>query len=138
MCHVPCHSSLECPDRSKKQDFLSVLLGLALVTGFICCIRTSFTWQVGNKDPSWQGLPNAISRAFEVFLGLIGAQAPMLKPFVLYVHAHIVGRDPTSFRNQRRARQLQPELNTISASQPDSTIRLRMGEFIGTTVLGEK
>lgn len=69
-------------------------MGLGIVTGGIAIGRTATAWQIKSKGLSWVGVPNAMTRSFEVNIGNIAACVPVLKPFSRYVHARITGRDP--------------------------------------------
>lgn len=73
---------------------LCILMGLGIITGAIAVARTATAFQVKSDDLSWVGVPNAMTRIFEVNIGNIAACVPILKPFTRYVHAIITGRDP--------------------------------------------
>ena len=66
------------PPRQKLA--LQLLMGLGFITAIACIIRTVFSYQVKQKDLTWQGMPNAFCRIFEINLGIIAANAPMLRP----------------------------------------------------------
>ncbi|KAL8790917.1 MAG: hypothetical protein Q9213_000342 [Squamulea squamosa] len=63
-------------------------------TGGIAITRTAFAWQIKSNDVSWVGIPGALTRVFEVNIGIMAACAPVLRPFVRYLKARITGRDP--------------------------------------------
>ncbi|KAI4229835.1 MAG: hypothetical protein L6R40_008045 [Gallowayella cf. fulva] len=46
------------------------------------------------KPTQWDGIPGALTRVFEVNIGIIAACAPVLRPFVRYTRARLTGRDP--------------------------------------------
>ena len=50
----------------------------------ICLVRTVFSYQVKAEDKTWQGLPNAFCRILEINLGIIAANAPMMRPLWNY------------------------------------------------------
>lgn len=80
----------------KKQSKIALccLMGLGIITGGIAIARTATAWQVKSEDLSWVGVPNAMTRIFEVNIGNIAACVPILKPFSRYMHARVTGRDP--------------------------------------------
>ncbi|KAF6217907.1 hypothetical protein HO133_006319 [Letharia lupina] len=80
----------------KKQSKIALccLMGLGIITGGIAIVRTATAWQIKSEDLSWVGVPNAMTRIFEVNIGNIAACVPRLKTFSRYVHARITGRDP--------------------------------------------
>lgn len=80
----------------KKQSKIALccLMGLGIVTGAIAIARTATAWQVKSADLSFVGVPNAMTRIFEVNIGNIAACVPILKPFTRYVRARVTGRDP--------------------------------------------
>ncbi|KAL8833065.1 MAG: hypothetical protein Q9170_004527 [Blastenia crenularia] len=57
-------------------------------------VRTAFSGEIKSVDVTWEGIPNALARMFEINLGIIAACAPIMKPLVRYVHARATGRDP--------------------------------------------
>lgn len=80
--------------RKQSKIALCCLMGLGIITGGIAIARTATAWQVKSEDLSFVGVPNAMTRIFEVNIGNIAACVPILKPFSRYVHALITGRDP--------------------------------------------
>ena len=80
--------------RKQSKIALCCLMGLGIVTGAIAIARTATAWQVKSPDLSFVGVPNAMTRIFEVNIGNIAACVPILKPFTRYVHARVTGRDP--------------------------------------------
>lgn len=87
----------------KKQSKIALccLMGLGIITGGIAIARTATAWQIKSEDLSWVGVPNAMTRIFEVNIGNIAACVPILKPFSRYVHARITGRDPYEILRRR-------------------------------------
>ena len=69
-------------------------MGLGFITAVVCIVRTVFSWQSKAEDLSWVETPNALARIIEVNLGITLACAPIMKPFVQYVHASVTGQDP--------------------------------------------
>ena len=69
-------------------------MGLGIITGAVAITRTATMSEIKSEDLSWIGVPNAMTRIFEVNLGNIAASVPILKPFARYVHARISGSDP--------------------------------------------
>lgn len=80
--------------KKKSKIALCCLMGLGIITGGIAIARTATAWQIKAEDLSWVGVPNAMTRIFEVNIGNIAACVPILKPFSRYVHARVTGRDP--------------------------------------------
>ena len=80
--------------RKRSKISLCFLMGLGIITGGIAVARTATAWQIKSEDLSWVGVPNAMTRIFEVNIGNIAACVPILKPFGRYVRARITGRDP--------------------------------------------
>ena len=80
--------------RTGTKIALSILMGLGVITAAVCIVRTAFSWQAKAEDLSWVETPNALARIIEVNLGISLACAPIMKPFVQYVHASATGKDP--------------------------------------------
>ena len=89
---------------------LCCLMGLGIITGGIAIARTATAWQVKSEDLSWVGVPNAMTRIFEVNIGNIAACVPILKPFGRYVHARVTGRDPHEMLGRRNSPPSSPPL----------------------------
>ncbi|KAL9044620.1 MAG: hypothetical protein Q9214_002256 [Letrouitia sp. 1 TL-2023] len=88
---------MECPNQQTDEG--------GPITGIICIVRTAFSSQVKSTDVTWEGLPNALARVFEVNLGIVAACAPTMKPLVRYIHARATGKDPREIllRNTTRS-----------------------------------
>ena len=43
---------------------LNVLMGLGIVTGTVCIVRTSYSWEVLSNDVTWVGSGNALTRMY--------------------------------------------------------------------------
>ena len=75
-------------------------MGLGVITGVVCCVRTSYSWEILADDYTWVGVGNALTRILEVNFGIIGACAPIMRPLVLYLKAKVAqaryGRDSES------------------------------------------
>jgi len=87
----------------RRQSYigLCLLMGLGIITGAIAIARTATTPEIKSPDLSWVGVPNAMTRIFEVNIGNIAACIPILKPFARYVHARFTGRDPHQILNRK-------------------------------------
>ena len=96
----------------KRQSKIALccLMGLGIITGGIAIARTATAWQVKSEDLSWVGVPNAMTRIFEVNIGNIAACVPILKPFGRYVHARVTGRDPHEMLGRRNSPASSPPL----------------------------
>lgn len=79
---------------------LNLLMGLGIITGTVCIVRTSYSWEILSGDYTWVGVGNALTRILEVNFAIIGACAPIMRPFVLYIRARLAkarqGRDSES------------------------------------------
>ena len=87
--------------RKQSKIALCCLMGLGIITGGIAVARVATSWQVKSDDLSWVGVPNAMTKIFEVNVGNIAACVPMVKPFSRYVHARVTGRDPHEILRRR-------------------------------------
>ena len=76
-------------------------MGLGIITGAIAIARVATAWQIKADDLSWVGVPNAMTRIFEVNIGNIAACVPIMKPLSRYLHACITGRDPHEMLRRR-------------------------------------
>ena len=43
---------------------LNMLMGLGVVTGAVCCVRTSYSWETLSSDITWVGVGNALTRMY--------------------------------------------------------------------------
>ncbi|MCJ1373954.1 hypothetical protein MMC20_005184 [Loxospora ochrophaea] len=59
---------------------LCCLMGLGVITGSACIVRTVNNWQNGGDDLSWTAVDNFMWRSIEVNLGIVLASAPALLP----------------------------------------------------------
>ena len=75
-------------------------MGLGVITGIVCIVRTSYSWEILSDDYTWVGVGNALTRILEVNFAIIGACAPIMRPLVLYLKARLAqaryGRDSES------------------------------------------
>lgn len=75
-------------------------MGLGVITGTVCIVRTSYSWEILSDDYTWVGVGNALTRILEVNFAIIGACAPIMRPLVLYLKAKLAqarqGRDSES------------------------------------------
>ena len=78
-------------------------MGLGVITGLIAIARVATAYQVKSDDLSWNGIPNAMTRIFEVNIGNITACIPVMKPFARYVHAIVTGRDPHEILHRKNS-----------------------------------
>lgn len=86
---------------------LNLLMGLGVITGTVCIVRTSYSWEILSDDYTWVGVGNALTRILEVNFAIIGACAPIMRPLVLYLRARIAkarqGRDSESLESVQTA-----------------------------------
>lgn len=64
-------------------------MGLGIITGIVCIVRTSYSWEILADDYTWVGVGNALTRILEVNFAIIGACAPIMRPLVLYLRARV-------------------------------------------------
>ena len=93
---------------------LNMLMGLGVVTGVVCIVRTSYSWEILSNDVTWVGVGNALTRMLvlfcflpsissanvsslrlEVNFGIIGACAPIMRPLYLHLRSRITPRQLT-------------------------------------------
>ncbi|KAL8987237.1 MAG: hypothetical protein Q9177_003536 [Variospora cf. flavescens] len=60
---------------------LWVLMGLGVITGALCLVRTVINHQSFPENESYGGIVNWVWRLFEVSIGIIAACVPTLRPF---------------------------------------------------------
>lgn len=58
---------------------LNLLMGLGVITGTVCIVRTSYSWEILSNDVTWVGIGNALTRMY-AWLSL-----PTLVHFAEYV-----------------------------------------------------
>lgn len=128
---------------------LCALMGLGIFTAVACVVRTALSGQIKSNNLTWEGIPNAIARIFEVNLGIIAACTPMMRyverdqarfagfilrsplvdldacrPLSRYVYARATGQDPRHFLPPR-----QRSLSTSSRPRWYDCFRLRGPSF---------
>ena len=65
-------------------------MGLGVITGALCIVRTVLNYQTVTNDPTWDVIPNWYWRAWEVFFGLVAACIPTLRPGYKWLIKYIV------------------------------------------------
>ncbi|KAL8840552.1 MAG: hypothetical protein Q9170_001305 [Blastenia crenularia] len=80
---------------------LWVLMGLGVITGVLCLVRTVINNQSFPEDQSYGGIVNWMWRLFEVSIGIIAACVPTLRPFYTWAMRRIRGENMSSERNIR-------------------------------------
>ncbi len=43
---------------------LNLLMGLGVITGAVCIVRTSYSWEIRSDDETWVGVGNALTRMY--------------------------------------------------------------------------
>jgi hypothetical protein len=43
---------------------LNLLMGLGIITGAVCIVRTSYSWEILSDDETWVGIGNALTRMY--------------------------------------------------------------------------
>lgn len=64
---------------------LCSLMGLGVITGAICTVRTVLNWQNIDEDSTWVSVDNWYLRSWEVCVGIVAASIPTLRPGYLYI-----------------------------------------------------
>ncbi|KAL8692447.1 MAG: hypothetical protein Q9224_003953 [Gallowayella concinna] len=72
---------------------LWVMMGLGVLTGFFCLVRTVINNQSFAKDQSYGGIVNWVWRLFEVSIGIIAACIPTLRPFYTWARRKMRGEN---------------------------------------------
>ncbi|KAL8728430.1 MAG: hypothetical protein Q9166_005392 [cf. Caloplaca sp. 2 TL-2023] len=72
---------------------LWVLMGLGVLTGFFCLVRTVINNQSFPDDVTYGGIVNWVWRLFEVSIGIIAACIPTLRPFYPWLRKRIKGEN---------------------------------------------
>ena len=70
---------------------LWVLMGLGVLTGFFCLVRTVINNQSFPEDVTYGGIVNWVWRLFEVSIGIIAACVPTLRPLYPWLKKRIQG-----------------------------------------------
>ncbi|KAI4204686.1 MAG: hypothetical protein LQ350_001001 [Teloschistes chrysophthalmus] len=87
--------------RLRTKIGLSMLMGLGVITGACCIVRTVLNYQSIPKDLTYGGIDNWYWRLFEVQLGIIAACIPALRPGYTWtrtkVYSYISSRTPSNF-----------------------------------------
>lgn len=78
---------------------LCTLMALGLITAACCIVRTVLNWQNINSDPTWDSVNNWYWRDWEVFIGIVAACIPALRPGYKTISAGI-----SSYLSHRSAR----------------------------------
>lgn len=72
---------------------LNLLMGLGIITGSVCIIRTSYSWEIRSDDETWVGVGNALTRMYT-----------QLPPPTLVYLANYNPKSRSQFRHHRRLR----------------------------------
>ncbi|KAL8881809.1 MAG: hypothetical protein Q9192_007717 [Flavoplaca navasiana] len=70
---------------------LWVLMGLGVLTGFFCLVRTVINNQSFPEDVTYGGIVNWVWRLFEVSIGIIAACVPTLRPLYPWLKKRVKG-----------------------------------------------
>ncbi|KAL8666118.1 MAG: hypothetical protein Q9168_007547 [Polycauliona sp. 1 TL-2023] len=70
---------------------LWILMGLGVLTGFFCLVRTVINNQSFPEDATYGGIVNWVWRLFEVSIGIIAACIPTLRPLYPWLKRRIKG-----------------------------------------------
>lgn len=80
---------------------LWVLMGLGVLTGIFCLVRTVINSQSFPEDESYGGIVNWVWRLFEVSIGIIAACVPTLRPFYTWAKKRLRGEQMSGDRHIR-------------------------------------
>ncbi|KAL8713683.1 MAG: hypothetical protein Q9220_002209 [cf. Caloplaca sp. 1 TL-2023] len=83
----------------KTKIGLWVLMGLGVLTGVFCLVRTVINNQSFPDDESYGGIVNWMWRLFEVSFGIILACVPTLRPFYTWARKRVKGEVGSVDRN---------------------------------------
>ncbi|KAI4091187.1 MAG: hypothetical protein LQ344_004300 [Seirophora lacunosa] len=75
----------------KTKIGLWLLMGLGVITGALCLVRTVINDQSFPDDESYGGIVNWVWRLFEVSIGIIAACVPTLRPFYTWAMMKMKG-----------------------------------------------
>ena len=78
---------------------LSLTLLTPVRTAACCIVRTVLNWQNVNSDPTWESVDNWHWRTWEIFIGIVTACIPALRPGYKVVSAGV-----KSYLSQRSSR----------------------------------
>ncbi|KAI4265457.1 MAG: hypothetical protein L6R38_009406 [Xanthoria sp. 2 TBL-2021] len=78
---------------------LWVLMGLGVLTGFFCLVRTVINNQSFPEDVTYGGIVNWVWRLFEVSIGIIAACVPTLRPLYPWLKKRIRGENTSIDQN---------------------------------------
>ncbi|KAK0507763.1 hypothetical protein JMJ35_009652 [Cladonia borealis] len=68
---------------------LCVLMGLGVITAACCTVRTVLSGAITDPDITWAIIPNVGWRLPEVNIGIVCANAPILRPLYLYFQGRL-------------------------------------------------
>ena len=73
----------------KIQDKMALwlLMGLGIITGIACMVRTSLTYHITKDDLPWFGVGIAMAKVVEVNFGIIAACLPLMKPLYTFIRS---------------------------------------------------
>ncbi|KAI4263921.1 MAG: hypothetical protein L6R35_007323, partial [Caloplaca aegaea] len=80
---------------------LWVLMGLGVITGALCLVRTVINDQSFPENESYGGIVNWVWRLFEVSIGIIAACVPTLRPFYTWARTKMKDGNRTGDPNLR-------------------------------------
>ncbi|KAL9011856.1 MAG: hypothetical protein Q9173_003345 [Seirophora scorigena] len=80
----------------KTKIGLWLLMGLGVITGVLCLVRTVINNQSFPDDESYGGIVNWVWRLFEVSIGIIAACVPTLRPFYTWAMMKMKGGNNTT------------------------------------------
>lgn len=96
---------------------ICLLMGLGVITGACCIVRTVLNWQSLPKyDDTYGGIDNWYWRTFEVQLGIIAASIPALRPGYKWLISKFV-----------RPRTGRDGIKLLSGKPPDKQTAFQMG-----------
>ncbi|KAL6714771.1 hypothetical protein ACLMJK_008196 [Lecanora helva] len=92
---------------------LCILMGLGVITAVCCTVRTALSGALTDKDQSWATTSNVGWRLPEVNIGIVCANAPILRPLYLFLRGRLA--------TQRRATAISTMTATTDPTSKERT-----------------
>ena len=76
-------------------------MGLGIITAICCIVRTALAGGITHTDQTWTTAANLAWRLPEVNIGIVCANAPMIRPLYLYFRGRLQTRSSMSGRSSK-------------------------------------
>ncbi|KAL8693583.1 MAG: hypothetical protein Q9218_001625 [Villophora microphyllina] len=107
--------------RLRTKIGLGMLMGVGVITGACCIVRTVLNFQAIPKDYTYGGIDNWYWRLFEVQLGIIAACIPALRPGYKWtqskIHSYISSHIRSSFTRFSKEQQQPQHLEEVKTAR---------------------